>query len=180
MSFKMVRSKLFGQRRLIFSITLSGSEALSPIEVPNYRMVSITSIDMIDDTLKEKFIQRQCYILPNTQTVLSKGGHLWVGYLNGQLANLACTRTGDGIGSYFFPLTAECVLISHCVTFPEYRGHDLYPASLTHIVRTLGNKGFKRFYIDCCDWNMSSERAIRHTGFRLIDRRKCKRKEHLL
>jgi len=179
-SLKIIRSKVFGQRRLIFVVDPLGSDLASPIEVPNYKILSIPHGDMINEALKKELIEHQHYILPNTETLLTKGGQLWAGYLNGQLAHVACTRTGDAIGAYFFPMTAECVLISHCVTFPAYRGHSLYPATLMHIVRTLAGKSFKLFYIDCCDWNGPSERAIRRAGFHLLGSRRCNRQTPLL
>jgi hypothetical protein len=179
-SLKIIRSKVFGQRRLVFVVEPLGSELPSPIEVPNYKIVLIPSVDMINEALKKEFIRHQPYILSNTETVLSKGGQLWAGYLDGQLAHIACTRTGDKVGAYFFPMTPECVLISHCVTFPAYRGYSLYPATLMHIVRTLAGKSFKLFYIDCCDWNGPSERAIRRVGFHLLGSRKCSRQSPLL
>jgi len=179
LSLKIIRSKLFGHRSLIFSFDLSSSEGFSPIKVPNYKIVWIPSLNMFDETLKDEFVQYKRYIFPDTETVLCKGSHLWAGYLNGQLAHLSCTRTGDKIDSDFFPMTADCVLISHSLTLPDYRGRGLYLATLTHIIYVLGNKGFKRFYTSCYDYNIFSQRAILHAGFHLIGQGNLKRKGHL-
>jgi RimJ/RimL family protein N-acetyltransferase len=178
--FKMIQHKTVGSPQLVFAQELSDSEVSSVPEVPNYRISSFLSADEIDETLRGKLIQNQHYIYPGTEKVLTKGGHLWVGYLGGQLANLACTRAGDRVGLFFLPMTAECVFISHCVTLPPYRGRGLFPAILRWIVHTLGIKGFKRFYIACNDWNLPSVHAICRAGFHLIGRGKYKRKDRLV
>jgi len=172
----MIRHEIFGSPQLVFVREPSGSEISSAPEVPNYRIVSFLSAGEIDETLREKLIQNQHCVYPGTEKVLTKDGHLWVGYLGGQLANLACTRAGDRVGSFFLPITPECILIEDCVTLPKYRGHRLYPAALIHIVRTLRTKGFKHFYIACNDWNLPSVCAICRAGFHLIGRGRYKRK----
>ena len=178
-SFRIARSGLFGQRRLIFGRMPSAQHLIPPGKGSDCKIVSITSSDMIDDVLKDNFLQYRRYMGWDTETMLRKGACLWVVYLNGELAHVSWTRTGDKIRSYFFPMTPECVLISHSVTIPEFRGRGLFPVVLEEIVRMLAQKGFKRFYIDCSDWNQSSKRAIERAGFSLIGRGKCKRKGRL-
>jgi len=174
--FKMIKHKMFGSMQLLFVKEPSVSESPPPIEVPSYRIVSITSADMINKTLREQFVQYQHYFFRNPETMFSKGAHLWLGYLNGQFAHIAYTRSGDRVGSFFLPITPECILIEDCVTLPKYRGHLLFPATLIHIVRTLRNKGFKTFYIYCSDWNVPSTQAILRAGFHLISRGRYKKK----
>ncbi len=172
---KILRSVLLGQRRLIFTLAIS-VQYLPPVcKIRGYEVELITSSDLINNTLKEQLIQHRSSIRSDAETMLKNGACLWVGYLDGHLANLAWTRTGDKVQSYFFPLVTECILISHCVTLPDYRGRGLYPAIMTHIIRTLGSKGFERFYVDCSDWNVASERPIRRLGFYLIGRGKYKK-----
>ena len=178
-AFRVLRSQLLGQRRLIFGLVPSDLKLKPPIKIPGYEVVSITSSNVIDNVLRDKFTQYSRYIWWDTDTMLTKGACLWVGYLNGEFANITWTRTGDKIRSYFFPMTPECVLVSHSVTIPEYRGRGLYPAILTEVIRALADQGFKRFYIDCTDWNQSSSRVIERIGFSLMGRGKCKRKGRL-
>ena len=73
-----------------------------------------------------------------------------------------------GFANYFVPLTSNCVLISNCFTFPEYRGRGLYSAMLNHIITEMARRRINRFYIDCNDWNLASIRGIQRAGFRLI------------
>jgi RimJ/RimL family protein N-acetyltransferase len=150
-----------------------------PVKIPGYEVMSVTSPNMIDDVLRNKFKLYPRDIWWDTDTMLKKGACLWIGYLNGKFANVTWTRTGDKIRSYFFPLTPGCVLISHSVTIPEYRGNGLYPAILAEIIQALAAQGFERFYIDCSDWNQPSKRVIERVGFSLIGRGKCKRKGQL-
>ncbi len=99
---------------------------------------------------------------------LDQGGKLWIGRLAERFANLGGTRTGDRMDAYFFPLISQSAVFSHFVTFPGYRGKNLFPAMLVGILRTLAGQGIEIFYIDCTDWNIPSIRGIERAGFQLI------------
>lgn len=168
---KIIRSKLFGQRRLIFAMAASDlAFCASPVEATDYEIKEVSSWDMVDQSIRETFADYRQYIWWDTQSMLKEGHTLWLGYLDGQLANVTWTRTGDRVRKYFFPMTSECVLISYSITFPGYRGLHLYPAQLDEIIRILACRGFKRFYTGCYDWNIASARGLRRAGFHFIGR----------
>jgi hypothetical protein len=178
--FNIIRSKLFGRCLLVFGLSDSDLEKLPQIEIQNYQVVSISSSDMIDETLREQLIRYKYHFIREPEGMMRKGAHFWIGYYYGQFAHFSCTRTGDKVDSYIFSIPANCILIEDSVTIPKYRGHDFYPATLVHIVSTLRSKGFNCFYITCNECNVSSVRGIYHAGFNLIARVRYKRDGRLV
>lgn len=174
--FKIIRSKFLGRRSLIFRMVPSAlPRYTSPIEVADYELREVSSWDMIDQAIRKTFEAYKQYIWWDTQSMLAEGSSFWLGYLDGQLANIIFTTSGDKVRAYYFPMTSECVLISHCVTLPQYRGLHLYSAGLAKIIHTLAGRGFKRFYIGCPDWNTASVQGICRAGFVLLGRGIAKR-----
>lgn len=55
--------------------------------------------------------------------------------------------------------------IKYSLTLPEFRGQDLYPATLTKIREFLRKKGYKRVFICAREDNRSSIRGIEKAGF---------------
>jgi RimJ/RimL family protein N-acetyltransferase len=174
------RSTMFGSQVLIFQLTPSDIKKVSSIHVADYVTKLILCWDMTNESLKDKFEKYKRYVMQDPATALRSGKWLWVGYLEDQVAHVAWTTTGDKVGKYFFPLSPDSVLISHCVTLPEYRGMGLFPATLLQVASTLANRGFKCFYIDCQAWNFPSRRGIELAGFRLIGLGKHKRNGRLV
>jgi hypothetical protein len=166
---KIIRSKLLGDHRLIFGLAADQLKDLASTKIPNLEIRQFSALDTLNQALQDK-LELYAYICGNTKEMFKKGACLWVGYLDGHIASIAYARTGDKVRMYFFPMTSECVLISHCATFPEFRGHSLYATILMNVVNNFATKGFKRFYIDCHDWNTASIKGIKNAGFRLLGR----------
>lgn len=168
-ALKMIRSRLLGRWKLVYGLAPPVAKSVT---VSGFEIVCVSSRDMIDESLRDSFRGHEREISWGAEGMLSDGACLWVGYLDGKLASVIWTRTGDKVKSYFFPMTASCVLISHVVTISEYRGHGLLPAMLIEIIHKFMDNGCSRFYIDCWDWNESSQRMIERVGFSLIGRGK--------
>lgn len=179
MLFKIVRSKFFGHRYLVLTMTAYDSKENSQVKVKGYQVKQVSSYNMVDESL-ENSLRQYKHVLWwdwDIKSMLSKeGGCLWVGYLNRQLAHIAWTQVGDKVEGFFFPLTSDSVLIVRCETLPEYRGRGLYAASLAHIIRILTKEAFKQFYVEIEDWNSASIHGVNKVGFQLIGYGKCDRR----
>jgi GNAT superfamily N-acetyltransferase len=177
---KMARSAIFGQQRLVYQLMAADVKSLPSTHVDDYITKAILSSDMDNDTLRNELVGYEDYIGVYAKRPSANKKWLWVGYLKGKVAHIAWSTAGDEVSRYFFPLDPNWVLISHCVTLPQYRGLGLFRASLSYIVHTLNDKGFQRFYIDCNAWNHASTQAIQRAGFQLIGFAKHKRKGQLI
>ena len=166
LSCLIVRSKLVGQHRPVFGFAVSASGIASAHEISGYE-IELVRPGQEHSLLTELSQCRQPFDW-DIKTKLKEGADVWIGRLDGRLATIAVTKTGDKKPAYFFPLAPDCVVISHCITFRSCRGLGLYPASLVQIVDVLAKKGINRFYVDCADWNTPSINDIRHAGFQLI------------
>lgn len=173
----IVRSRL-SQHRPMFGLTVPDSVSASAPEIPGYEIELLKPEQECNLTTELSQCQQQ--LDWDIKTMLRDGADVWIGHLNGRLATAAVTKTGDKKPLWFFPLTRDCAVISHCVTFRPYRGLGLYPASLVQIVSTLAKRGINRFYIDCSDWNTPSVSGILRAGFQLIGRGIVSRKGRLI
>jgi RimJ/RimL family protein N-acetyltransferase len=168
-AYRIVRAKVVGARRPMFTLTGSDIGKVPVIEIPDYRIECFSTWPDMSCSLQKELSQNRNYLeWDNAEKLFEQGGKLWVGRLCGQLANVGWSRQGNMVHLWFFPLTPTWYVISHCVTLPEFRGLGLYPAMLSYIAHTLCSQGAERFFIDCSDWNLSSIQGIKKVGFQKI------------
>lgn len=179
-SFKMMRSRMFGQRRIYFGLASTELSKLPVIEIPEYEIKMFTSWDTVNKSLRERLGQHKGHFGLELEEMLKMGAYLWIGYVKGDAASFAWTQTGDQVRSHFFPLMSDDVMITRCVTISSYRGLGLFPATLLHIVSTLGARGIRRFYVGCADWNLFSQRGIERAGFKLLGHGVAKKPNHYI
>lgn len=177
---RLLKSLFLGQRRLIFGMA---SEKLNfcKLEIrEGFSIKKITSWDQVDSVTRLFFKDNNRLIWWNSKEMLDGGCILWIGYQSDEIATIAWGRTGDKLGSYFFPMTPKCAVISHCLTMPDFRGEGLYSCTVKHVMADLMKaSGVDRFYIDCSDWNYASEKGILKVGFKLIGIGQCKNRGRL-
>jgi len=177
---KNLRCRFFSQHSLVFGINASDLlQKKFPGEIADYQLKEINAWNMVDETMKQTFAANKEDIWWDTESMLKKGSCLWIGYLKGKTACILWTTNGDRMDSYFFPLTPQCVVISHCATLKPYRGLGLYPASLVYLTKILASRNIERFYIHCTDWNVPSIKGIKRAGFNLLGRGIATKKNRL-
>ena len=169
--WQSIHQAVSGQRRLLFAMT--GEEALAiktNQEETGFTVTCYENYEDISPELRQLISENGRHLWWNVAENLGSGAKLWVGTVNGTPLSFAQTRSGETIDVYFFPMTEDCILISHCVTLPEARGQGLYMKMLRQICCMYGALGARRLYIDCTDFNLSSARGIRAAGFHDIGR----------
>jgi len=168
-AFQLARSALSGQHRLIFVLRAEDVRA-EDVDLGDLELIRSKSIEQVPASYHDAAKAHPRLLWWDLEELLGRGAELWTGVREGSAGTIALTRPGDAVDAYFFPMTEHCLLISHCLTMPEHRGHGLYPRMLQHILTTCSGEGVERFYIDCSDYNDSSVQGILKAGFRLIGR----------
>jgi hypothetical protein len=174
--FKVVRSKILGYKTLVFARNSHNSDSTAPAEMPSFKMRVFKSWQAVDDNIKQQLRQNDHFL----ESLIKNGAWLWAGYCDDEFTNAVLTFRGDKKRRYYFPLDEKCVVISHCITMPQYRRLGLYKTSLAYVLNELAQNGQNLFYIDCSDWNFPSIKAIEAVGFTLIGEGQHKRKDQLL
>lgn len=161
---------ILGQHRLLFAMT--GDKAAG-IEVSPPEGLAVRRYGSWD----ELGPQERAFVNDNARLIhwdvprsLAAGAVTWIAAKDGTPVSIAQTRRGDRIEVYFFPMTETCVLVSHCMTLPDWRGRGYYEVMLRHVSRELQREGCRRIYIDCLRENKSSQRGIIKAGFLEIGR----------
>jgi len=165
---RILRSQVFGQRRLIFALSATEAMQVPPIVIEGYQVRWLAGWPRVRQELYEPLGCHRRHLPDEPQQLSEEGAWFWVGWLEGQAANVGVSRMGDKVGRFFFPLTARQCLLSHFDTLPDFRGRGLYRAMLVHIMHEMRTRGVETFFIDCSDWNTASRRGIEHVGFHVV------------
>ncbi len=168
LAVRIIRGRVFGQQRLVFELFADKFPNFPVYEIADYRIESLEPGSILDASLGEELAAHCRYIWWDNQQLLSEGGTLWIGRLHGRLSNVGWSRAGNKVRTYFFPLQPNDILLSHFVTLPAFRQRGLFRSIMAFMLCKLALQHAKRFYIDCCDWNIPSIRGIERFGFRRI------------
>ncbi len=168
LAWRIGRCKMARQRRLVYGLSAAELDRISKVDIPGYGIECISSWKEMGSSMCREFEIQKQLIYWDVRGFLEQGGKIWLGRLENELVNLGGTRTGDKIDSYFFPLVHHSAVLSHFVTFPAFRGKNLFQAMMVNILHTLAGQGVEQFFVDCNDWNIPSIRGIERTGFQLI------------
>ena len=133
----------------------------------DFRVTAHISWPDVDSAVQDLIVEHTPLFGWDVQDQVESGGTLWVGSVGGAAASMAVSRRGEMIGRYFFPLDNGCIVLSHCMTFPQFRHRGFYTAMLRQIVAQLGQTG-ERLFIDCADYHVASVRGIGQAGFHRI------------
>jgi RimJ/RimL family protein N-acetyltransferase len=162
------RGKFLRQHRSVFRLGPDRGPRPPLPAIPQYTMASFNSWSQVDPATQRDLRENGRAIWWDTRQFMEAGGWVWTGRLDGRLANIGGCRTGDRMDAYFFPLPPRCVVFSHFVTLPAFRGRGLFQFLLIVMIHRLIDEGIDEFFIDCADWNLASIRGFRRAGFRFI------------
>ena len=169
------RAKFLSDHRLVFE------QATNEVHDASGASLCVTEHNdwsSISPEIRSTLVAHTRHLRWNLQDTVESGGTLWLGLERDLIEGFAITRRGDQIERYFFPLDADCIVISHCMTLLEFRGRGIYPALLQAILYRLSTS-CERFYIDCADYLEASARGICKAGFHFIGHGVCHRNGRL-
>ncbi len=96
------------------------------------------------------------------------GASLWLIRWSGQLAGYGWTMTGHTIEPHYHPLGANDVHMFDYLVFPEFRGRNVNPSLVDHILDQMTQEGRTRAYIEVREWNTPQLRSLGKTKFQLL------------
>jgi RimJ/RimL family protein N-acetyltransferase len=166
-AWRMARSGRHTMHRPVYGLSVP-SKFLAIFEHPHYVVQRAESPADLGVSFRQEVSRWAAADTFQLAPLFGAGGVLWIGRLDGQIANVGWTRTGDCVRTWFFPLADHWVVLSHFLTLPVSRGRGLYSCLMSHIVNRLAADGIDRFFIDCADWNLPSIRGIEKLGFRRL------------
>lgn len=139
-------------------------QAKCPIEI---RKGSLKDIDLIIELLgylEESFAQKRA------ENAFNKGAEPFLVFSEDRLTHVSWLWYHPGIREQLVnvKLKANEGHIATCYTAPDFRGNNIYPVVLQHILKYAANKNMSRVYISSAPKNVASIRGIEKAGFTKI------------
>lgn len=163
-----IRSFLFWYRQLDF-YGISGSpqtdiQPRCPLEI---REGGPEDIELMVKMLK---YMDEAIARARVRYLFDSGGKVFLAFSEGNLVNIAWLFCSPGIREpdYRVIIKQDEAFISTCDTHPEFRGKNIYPAVLQHIVGYASAKNKKRCFISTSPTNLASVRGIEKAGFPFV------------
>jgi len=97
-----------------------------------------------------------------------EGASLWLIRAEGKLAGYGWTMTGRTIVPYYYPLEGNYAHLFDFLVFPEFRGRNINPLLVGHILNELAAEGRSRAYIEVREWNRRQLNSLAKTRFRRL------------
>jgi len=166
------RRALFSGRSVVFYCDLARLTS-PPADLPSFLKVERkrSSPELNPEDLEEmtRFWNPKL-ATRNLKERFGKGASLWLIKSNDRLAGYGWTLQGDTIESHYFPLGPDDVHLFDFLVFPQYRGREMNPFLVAHILRNLAREGAVRALIEAAEWNRAQLSSLSRTPFRPLGR----------
>lgn len=157
---------VFSYRPLNFygieALTQSDIQAGCPLEIRKGGSEDLELVVGLLDYMDESVARGRA------QRAFNKGAELFLAFSEGKLAHVCWVFYSPGVREILVnvKLKSDEAHIATAYTSPEFRGNNIYPAVLQHILRyTTIEKGINRAYIASLPSNIASVRGIEKAGF---------------
>jgi RimJ/RimL family protein N-acetyltransferase len=144
-----------------------------PLEI---RKGGMEDIDLIVEVLNDK---DEAVVRKQIEYFFDKGGELFLAFSEGKLAHVARLYNYPGICEVhplevgpFIKLKEDEAYIGHCRTHPKFRGKNIYPVVLQHIMRYVAEKNKNRIFITVSPGNLPSIKGLKKAGFSFVSRKR--------
>jgi len=120
-------------------------------------------VDLRDD-IDEADVHKQ------VKDYFDNGGELFLGFSEGKLVHTAWLFYNLRISEipFFVKIRKDEAYIGNCYTHPEFRGKNIYPVVLQHMLMDAAAKNKKRCFITTIPINLASIRGIEKSGFSFV------------
>jgi hypothetical protein len=166
-----VRRSFSRNRMVLFHFDLPNDGSMAVTNLPGHlnveRKVGLDGIDRQDwQQIVEFWNPELCR--RNFAERFREGASLWMIRFQGNLAGYGWTMTGHTIAPYYHPLGANDAHLFDFLIFPEFRGRNINPSLVGHILNALAMEGRSRAYIEVREWNRTQLISLAKTPFRRL------------
>jgi len=99
---------------------------------------------------------------------LGLGASIWMIRCEGQLAGYGWSMTGRTIVPHYCPFGSDDVHFFDFLVFPEFRGRQINPWLVSHMIDEFRAEGRTRAYIEVAEWNEPQLSSLRKTNFQFF------------
>jgi GNAT superfamily N-acetyltransferase len=101
---------------------------------------------------------------------LDSGGEMFLAFSECKLVHVAWLFCNPKIseGHFFVTIKNDEAYIGRCDTHPEFRGKNIYPVILQHLISRASRRNKKRCFVATIPTNLASIRGIEKAGFSFV------------
>jgi GNAT superfamily N-acetyltransferase len=118
-----------------------------------------------DDILRMIDFRNPAILRRQLSERFGQGASLWLARSEGELAGYGWTIAGRTVKPHFYVLGENDVHLFDFFVFPEYRGRQINPTLVTHILHQFTAESKSRAYNEAAEWNHTQLSSLRRTGF---------------
>ncbi len=167
-ALKRICSFVFWRRTLYFyeisGVPQTVLDPRCPLEI---RKGSSEDIDLIVNMLKD---MDELVVRRRVKYLFDNRGELFLAFNEGRLAHISWLLYHPGIRESYFnvKLKPDEAYISSVYTHPEFRGKNIYPVVLQHILGYAVSRSKKRCFITTGPKHVASIKGIEKAGFLFV------------
>lgn len=135
-----------------------------PLEI---RKGGVEDIDLMVDSLKNG---DRSVVRKQIKNYFDCKGEVFLGFSEGKLSHIAWLHYCPGIRKAY-PLVLikeDEAFVGRCDTHPAFRGKNIYPVVLQHMLRHAAAKNKKRCFISTSPKNLAAIKGITKAGFSFV------------
>jgi ribosomal protein S18 acetylase RimI-like enzyme len=151
--------------------TLSGAAEVLPASLNVERKTSAGELSSEELSAMTSFWNPNLAHL-NLQERFESGASLWLIRYEGELAGYGWTLKGETIEPHYFPLASNDVHLFDFHVFTSYRGRNINPRLVTHVLHSLAAEKARRAFIEAAEWNSAQLSSLSKTPFCCLSRAK--------
>lgn len=124
-------------------------------------------IDLMEDMLS---YMNEATVRKQIREYFDNGGELFLAFSGGKLVHIAWLHYCAGTDKVYphVKIDKDEAFIGRCDTHPAFRGKNIYPVVLQHIVRYAATKNKHRCFITTAPTLVASIRGIEKAGFSFV------------
>ena len=139
-------------------------KARCPLEIRRGGSEDINLVEKMLSYMDEVTVRKQI------RQYFDNGGELFLAFSEGKLVHIAWLHYCAGTDKVYphVKIEQDEAFIGRCDTHPEFRGKNIYPVVLQHIVRYAAAKNKHRCFITTAPELVASIRGIEKAGFSFV------------
>jgi len=179
--FKLLKRGIFRALQFIFSYNpINYYVIYGKPETPSQPRCPLTirkggpeDYALIDEMLKDSYESPDAILRKRVKICFDSGADVFLSFCGNKLVNVSWLHYWSRIHKVYphIKIREDEAFIGHCETHAEFRGKNVYPVVLQHIMDYAADNNIKRCYVRTIPKHIASIKGIEKAGFSFVARK---------